>query len=101
MERVSDADLEGSLERWAEGKDIDLEHVIKRTGVFVEVASQIKWDESKKREKNPADHDRLVAEARSRARELLTAAEAGKTDQIKPLADRLLQVCVDCHLGYK
>jgi hypothetical protein len=101
MEQVSDADLEGSLERWAEGKDIDLAHVIKRTGVFVKVAPKIKWEEHDKRAKNPADFDRLVRESLAKARELVAAAEAGKSDQIKPLSDQLLQLCVDCHTSYK
>jgi hypothetical protein len=101
MERVSDAGLEESLEAWADGKEFKLDHVIKRTGVFLEVAPIIKWEDHKKREKNPADHDRIVRESIEKAKELVAAAKAGKTDDIKPLSDQLLQLCVDCHTTYK
>jgi hypothetical protein len=101
MERVSDADVEASLERWADGKAIDLDHVVKRVGVFLDVAPRVKWDDNKKRARDPADHDRIVTESLERAKALVAAARAGKTDEIKPLADRLLTSCVDCHTKYK
>jgi len=101
MEKVNDAGVEDSLEKWAEGKDINLEHVIKRVGVFVDVASKIKWDGNEKRERNPADHDRIGREATEKAKLLVAAAKEGKTDQIKPLSDQLITLCVDCHTKYK
>src|SRR5262249_7092033 len=65
MQKVSDSDLEGSLENWADGREIDLKHVIKRVGVFVTVAQDVRWDDAPKRATNTADYDRLVAESQS------------------------------------
>ena len=101
MELVSDSDLEGSLERWADGKDINLDHVIKRTSVYLDVAAKVKWDDNKKRERNAADHDRIVRESVEKAEILVAAARAGQTDRISSLSDVLLQRCVDCHTAYK
>lgn len=101
MEKVKDVRLEESLEEWADGKEFNLEHVIKRTLVFIDVAAKIKWDENKKRERDAADHDRIAREAVDQANALVAAARAKKADQIKSLSDQLLQRCVDCHTKYK
>jgi hypothetical protein len=101
MERVSDAGLEGSLEEWANGKEANLDHVAKRTGVFLEVAPKAKWEAHEKRARNPADFDRLVRESIMKASALVAAAREKRTDAIKPLSDALLQACVDCHTRYK
>ena len=101
MEKVEDSGLEESLEEWAEGKNIDLAHVIKRTGVYVEISPLVKWDDNKKRARDPADHDRIVRESETLAKALVDAAKAGKTDAIKPLAEKLAQSCSECHNKYK
>jgi len=101
MEQLSDADVEGSLERWADGHEIKLEQVVKRVGLYVEVAATIKWDENKKREKDASDYDRIVRESVQVADLLLAAARAAKTDEIKGLSDRLLNTCVECHTKFK
>jgi hypothetical protein len=101
MHQVEDAGLEESLEAWADGKDIDLKHVIKRTGVYVKVWHEVRWTDAKKRERDPADYDRIVTESLAHAKNLVAAAVEGKTDQIKPLAELLIQRCIDCHNKYK
>lgn len=101
MKKVEDADLEGSLELWADGKEIDLQKVIKRTGVYVKVWHEVRWADAQKRERDPANYDRIVAESILHARNLVAAATDGKTDQIKPLAELLIRRCTECHNKYK
>jgi hypothetical protein len=101
MKQVEDSDLEGSLEKWAEGQEIDLKHVIKRTGVYVKVWHEVRWTDAKKRERDPADYDKLVNESLVYAKQLVDAATAGKTDQIKPIASQLADRCFGCHNKYK
>jgi hypothetical protein len=102
MNKVSDADLEGSLEKWADGEEFDLQHVIKRTGVYVKVVGEVQWTDAKKRELDPKDFDRLVAESEVWAKKLVQAAnDKAPADQIKTLSGELLDRCTACHLKYK
>src|SRR5436190_12305392 len=102
MQKVSDVDLEGSLEKWSEGDEIDLQHVIKRTGVYVKIWGEVRWNDAKKRELDPKDYDRIVAESQVYAKQLLQAAMANAGhDEIKKLAGETLDRCTGCHLKYK
>jgi cytochrome c' len=102
MQKVADSDLEGSLEKWADGDEINLQHVIKRTGVYVKVAAEVQWTDAKKRELDPKDFDRLVTESQSYAKQLVGAATANASqDEIKKLAGDTLDRCTGCHLKYK
>lgn len=102
MQKVSDADLEGSLEKWADGDEIDLKHVIKRTGVYVKIWDEVQWNDARKRALDPKDYDRIVAESQVYAKKLLQAAmDKASPDEIKKLAGDTLDRCTDCHLKYK
>jgi len=101
MQKVDDMDLEGSLESWAAGKDIDFGHVIKRTGVFLDIAAKVKWDDNKKRERDPADHDRIVKESVERAQALVESARASNEAQVKERSELLIRRCTECHNKYK
>jgi hypothetical protein len=101
MKKVDDAGLEDSLEAWAAGKELDFNHVIKRTGVFLDIAPKVKWDDNKKRERDPADHDRIMREAVEKATALVAAARASNADQVKELSELLIRRCTECHKKYK
>jgi hypothetical protein len=75
--------------------------VIKRTSVYVKVWHEVRWTDAEKRERDPADYDRIVTESLAHAKNLVAAAMEGKTDQIKPLAELLIQRCTECHNKYK
>jgi hypothetical protein len=101
MSKVEDSDLEGSLESWAEGKDIDFEKVIKRTSVYLDIAGKVRWNDNKKRERDPADHDRIVRESIEKATALVEAARAKNEAQVKERSELLIRRCTDCHNKYK
>jgi hypothetical protein len=102
MEKVSDVDLEGSLERWKGGEEFDIRHVIKRTGVYLKVSREVRWDDAAKRALDPNDYDRLVVEGEVWAEKLLQSAnDQAPTHEIRKLSGALLERCTDCHNRYK
>ena len=102
MKKVEDSDLEGSLENWAEGKEIDLQKVIKRTGVYVKVWHEVRWTDAKKRERDPADL-RPPRHRVARPREEPRRGRDGRQDRARSSRSRSssLQRCADCHNKYK
>lgn len=99
MSMIERIHAEEKLEAWAKGGNIDPPLVLEFTARLSNVLSRIDWKDSKKRERNPADYDRLVSESITGTKALY--GHANSPAEFKKTADALLQSCVDCHTLYR
>ncbi|HYC78805.1 MAG TPA: hypothetical protein VEI02_14365 [Planctomycetota bacterium] len=101
MEALSDAGTEEALETWAKGGAVDFDAAAKLGALIRTTQARIDWSTAKKRDRNPADFDRIVVDVQDLCFELEKAAAARDAAQVGKVSDRLVQRCVDCHLAYK